>query len=165
MPKTEEITENQIKCFRRCVNNNVEYWNNYNLYGPANPKKISTINPDIIYKCNSTPTGVCHMLTCKCLIENGDDIKSDDWFTGFCLECDIKIEKKEKAWRSPNLNGSFHDDCYCSYEHMELQFLDEEDEESISLLKVIKSVRDKFPIRTFSKDLFIDDVEKNNFDI
>ena len=157
---------NHIQQFKRCFNKDISYWRNYSLYGPANPKKQNVLNPDQIHECKNTPTGVCHMLTCKCLVEDSDDIKGNDWYTGYCLECEKQIENRSSAWRSPNLNGSFHDDCFCSYEHMELQFLKGENDDNIPLVEVMKTIYDKFPICMFEKHQGDDENDDyDNFDI
>lgn len=163
MSESFELTDLHIQHFRRCFNKNINYWDNYTLYGPANPKKQNPLNPEEKYVCKGTPTGVCHMMTCKCLLDDFDDIKGNDWFTGYCLECNVLIDDRSKAWRSPNLNGSFHDDCYCKYEHMELQYLMNENDPNIPLIEVMKILRDKFKISIPNK--FEEQEEKDNFDI
>ena len=166
MEEEPEFSELEIQEFIRCVNKDILYKKNYNIYGPANPMKKNQCDDEDLYICRFTPTGICHMMTCKCLEENGDYIKDNDWFTGFCCLCDKKIVKRKDAWRIPHKNGGFIG-CYCSDEHMEDQFIAEEDEEYTAIIKVMKAVRLKFPIFDIDFGLFdgITDEVKDNFNI
>ena len=162
-----EFSNLEIQEFIRCFNKDISYWNNYSKYGPANPMKKNLCDSKDNYLCKFTPTGICHMMTCKCLEENNDHIKNNDWFTGLCCLCDKKIKKRKDAWRVPHKKGGFIG-CYCSDEHMEEQFVAEEDEEYTSIIKVMKAIRIKFPINDINFVL-LDDInineETNNFDM
>ena len=166
MDQVSEFTELEIQEFLRCFNKDRNYWGNYSLYGPANPMRKNPCDPNDNHVCKYTPTGICHMMTCKCHMENADDVKDNDWYTGYCCSCEIKISDRTKAWRISHKNGGF-DGCYCSDEHMEEQFIVEEDEEYIALIKVMKAVRLKFPIiRADIEAINNSKVEEpNNFDM
>jgi hypothetical protein len=163
MEQKAEFSELEIKEFIKCFNKDVSYWHNYRLYGPANPMDRNEFISGNSYVCKFTPSGICHMMTCKCLEENPDNIKGNDWFTGVCCFCDSVIKKRKDAWRIPHKNGGFIG-CYCSEQHMEEQFIENGDEQYLSKIKVMKAVRLKFKIQDFELDSKYDG-ETNNFDI
>lgn len=136
-----EIYDDEVEYFIRCYIGNNEF--NYHSYGPSNPK----IGIDIEKKCGEYE--VCYMLNCKCLEEFPEDIKGNEWFSGICDYCNFKIENKQNSWRIPGENGCF-EGCYCSYEHTKINLVLTKNYKSLKLLKIMKVIRDKYPIYIYN---------------
>jgi hypothetical protein len=83
----------------------------FKYLGPANPHFNSDVEyPHICYKY-----GGCRMLTCTCFEIDSDDIPLNDWFTGVCNVCLLKIRSRAHAIRKPLSMGGFVG-CFCSFE-------------------------------------------------
>lgn len=139
MSESEDITEMDVLEFKRCMlrGNQDEIEKLYRMYGPTNPIRNNHISSSQNLTCSSSPNGICHMMTCECHEKN--------WFTGFCLECNKKIQKKENAWRLGKYEGGFIG-CYCSKVHSDIEFLEYESTIYYSIAKVMFAIREKFPI-------------------
>jgi len=161
-----EFTDYEIEEFKRCINMNDHYFENYSIYGPANPLRQNICDEEDEKICEHSPTGICHMFTCMCHEENADYVKDNDWFNGYCNFCNEEIKSKVTAWRIPHKNGGFCG-CYCSKEHMESILIDGEDEDYIILVKIMDAVRGKFPVVNLQKSVNelkdLEEYEENDF--
>ena len=64
----------------------------YSIYGPTNPLRKNELGENHDITCEKSPNGICHMMTCQCREVDYDGIPYDDWYTGRCQICDVKID-------------------------------------------------------------------------
>lgn len=158
-PTEDEITEEEILEFKRCFILSERSIEMYQTYGPANPLK-QRFPGDTCLECKFSDDGICYMLKCRCLeYDPEDDEYVEDWFIGRCNECDSIIEDRSQAWRIPDIYGGFKG-CYCE-DHFESKFYGSDGNKYLSLCKVIKTIRKKFPVKYGSSINNISNVEED----
>lgn len=81
------------------------------IYGSANP----LVNQDLTLKTNSAKYGGCRMMLCDLFDYNEDYDYLEDWFTGSCQQCLLRIEKRCYAVRLPRPHGGWEGN-FCSFE-------------------------------------------------
>jgi hypothetical protein len=91
----------------------------FRVYGPVNPytdtdfsdlKDEDTGEPDV-----NLIFGGARMFTDLSLETDGENgIPLDEWFTGYCLQCSLRIRSYHHAVREPILMGGWNG-CYCSW--------------------------------------------------
>lgn len=85
----------------------------FRILGPVNPHYDSDLSLDhICYKY-----GGCRLQTCTCFEFSDDenDIPAEDWFTGVCQECNLRLRSRAHALRKPLPFGGWIG-CFCSAE-------------------------------------------------
>ena len=83
----------------------------FKYLGPANPH----FNSDITYDHICYKYGGCRMLSCTCFEIDSEDLPLNDWFTGVCNVCLLKIRSRAHAVRKPLSMGGFVG-CFCSFD-------------------------------------------------
>lgn len=82
-------------------------------------------------QCNSSISGGCRMLSCRCRrdADDEDNVGDDDpcqWFTGTCDACIFRIRDLSHAIRFPVVGGGWIG-CFCSIECMRAELPRDED--------------------------------------
>jgi hypothetical protein len=81
----------------------------FRILGPTNPHYDADLTLDhICFKY-----GGCRMMTCTCFEYVDDDEPAEDWFTGGCQTCGLKLRSRAHALRKPLHFGGFVG-CFCS---------------------------------------------------
>lgn len=98
----------------------------FRIVGPCNTLLDFNLNLDHI----CAYYGGCRMLTCTCSSTLDDDDaeisdfsdadawRNREWFTGYCGQCNRRIDSRANTVRIPLPDGSWHG-CYCSVKCME----------------------------------------------
>jgi hypothetical protein len=81
----------------------------FRILGPTNPHYDADLTLDhICFKY-----GGCRMMTCTCFEYVDEDEPAEDWFTGGCQSCGLKLRSRAHAVRKPLHFGGFAG-CFCS---------------------------------------------------
>ncbi|GAH66577.1 unnamed protein product, partial [marine sediment metagenome] len=81
----------------------------FQIYGPANP----LIDQDLTLPGPSNKYGGCRMFLCDVFDYNEEFDILEDWFTGACEECHLRIRKRWDSIRRPRPLGGWQG-VYCS---------------------------------------------------
>jgi len=83
------------------------YW----TFGPSNP----LVSQDLTIDAPSYKYGGCRMFLCDLFDYNEEYDFVEDWFTGNCQQCLLKIRHRWYAVRQPRSMGGW-DGCFCSWD-------------------------------------------------
>lgn len=108
----------------------------FRVYGPCNP--YPDMNFAEMTDENGIPDANLVYGGARMFIDNSreydydNDIDQEEWFTGHCLQCSLRIRAYFHAVRQPHLSGGWYG-CFCSWkcvrDYLETDFEDEETDE------------------------------------
>lgn len=81
------------------------------VFGPANP----LVDQDLTLPGKSNMYGGCRMFLCDVFDYNDEYKFVEDWFTGSCDTCQLRIRQRHHAVRKPRPTGGWIN-CYCSWD-------------------------------------------------
>jgi hypothetical protein len=84
----------------------VLYW----IHGPSNP----LISQNLTLNTPSAKYGGARMFLTNLFDYNEEEGYFEDWFTGHCQQCLLRIAKRCYAIRMPRISGGW-EDCFCSW--------------------------------------------------
>lgn len=82
----------------------------FRIFGPANP----LVNQDLTLDTPSSKYGGCRMFLCDIFDYNEEYDMVEDWFQGYCEECNNRIRHYWHALRRPRPHGGWTG-SYCSW--------------------------------------------------
>lgn len=82
----------------------------YQIFGPANP----LVGQDLTLNTPSSKYGGCRMFLCDIFDRDFEFDYVEDWFTGSCDQCHLRIRQRWHAVRKPRPHGGWVW-CYCSW--------------------------------------------------
>lgn len=89
--------------FQEGLQNDIELFRNS---GPSNPMEDS-YGDDLEYDG-------CRMFTCMVFDYNEEDHRFEDWYEGYCHQCNLRIRRRWHAVRIPGEKGGWIG-CFCSW--------------------------------------------------
>lgn len=135
-----DVEDEETLCeFRRCYCGDTNF---LSTYGPINPLRPREGN---VLLCSSSPNGTCAMMVCDC----HDD--EEDWYSGSCDFCGVRIEGRHEAVRIPMYHGGFKG-CYCSKQCMHLVFADNTHSWEHVLIEIMYAFLDQYPVLPETSD-------------
>ena len=96
----------QMEKQRNLETDRVLFW----TFGSSNP----LVGQNLTIDAPSYKYGGCRMFLCDLFDYNEEFDYVEDWFTGNCLHCLLKLDKRWHAVRSPRVHGGW-EGCYCSW--------------------------------------------------
>jgi hypothetical protein len=133
----------------------------FRILGPVNPHYDSDFaanNNHICYRY-----GGCRMLTCTCFCITEDDEPIDDWFTGFCQTCALKIRNRAHAIRKPMPMGGFSG-CFHSVKCMKETLISPDILANLMIDRIHNQML-QYKIQDRNEAIIIEESEINDFGV
>ena len=117
----------------------------FRVFGPANP----LVNQDLTLPGKSSLYGGCRMFLCDIFDYNEEFEYVEDWFTGVCDSCHLRIRQRWHALRKPRSHGGWVG-CFCSWKCVKDSMLEYEEEPDMvtrELINIFSSKIDELGIQ------------------